>query len=417
MEGWTASRQGSNAREEGAELVQKLLVPASWPNDCRLAKSANASREIMRMNEPMRTKLWDVIILGGARDFHAMDWYRAVRRICPERNVVFMTDLLGGEGYANLAAPEDSVEALFIIDGLLCSTPSKLGHYWRNFVKLIVSPYQAVQLRRQFQRHGCKIVHAHPMYYMFLCWMAGVPYVGTPQGDELLIRPGRSRAYRHLASRVLRAATAIVVDSYQLQNAAKMISGIDALVIQNGINVDEIAEIVRGQITRFRVTSIRGIEPLYRINHIVVTRNNTAPDVALTLIYPFFDSHYLPVIRNLLKSQDKDLGRLDKGSMYRLLHESLLVISIPTGDSSPRSVYEAIFSGCCVAVTYNPWIDLLPECMRARVCVIDLANESWFNAALEHAKLMTKHPFVPSEKALELFDENRSLRRVADLFY
>lgn len=365
----------------------------------------------------MEIKQGDIIILGGARDFHAMDWYRAVRRICPDRDVVFLTDLRGGEGYVDLARPEDAVESLFVIDRFLCATPSRRGNYWRNFVKLIVAPYQATRLLSFFRRRGGKIVHAHPMYYMFLCWMAGVPYVGTPQGDEVLARPFISRLYGYFAARILRGAKAIVVDSYQMQTAIKVVSGVDAHVIQNGINVHEIGEVGKNAIPRFRVSSIRGIESLYRIKDILVARNNTAPNVALTLIYPFFDSQYLPVIRALLKSQDADLGRLDKEEMYRLLHESLLVISIPTGDSSPRSVYEAIFSGCCVAVTYNPWIDLLPECMRERLYIVDMANEKWLSSALDCAKLVTKRPFVPSEKALDLFDENRSLCKVVDLFY
>lgn len=370
-----------------------------------------------KIGHKVKARCPDIVILGGARDFHAMDWYRAVRRICPERDVIFVTDLFGGEGYQNLARPGERIEPLFIIDRLLCHTPSIFANYWRNFIKLIASPFQVIKLRRFIKSGGSKVVHAHPMYYMLLCWMSGIPYIGTPQGDEMLVRPNKSKIYKFFASRVLRAAKAIVVDSYQMKNAVKMISGVDAHVIQNGINVDEIMKFRKREIKRFRVTSIRGIEKLYRINQIVVSRNDTTPDVQLTLIYPFFDSQYLSVIRNLLNPQDKDIGRLDKERMYQLLHESLLVISIPSSDSSPRSVYEAIFSGCCVAVTSNPWIDLLPECMRVRVYVVDLENVNWLKNALEYAIVVTKQPFIPSEDALDLFDENRSIRKVIECLY
>ncbi|MEI6756611.1 MAG: glycosyltransferase family 4 protein [Chlorobium sp.] len=358
----------------------------------------------------------EIIILGGARDFHAIDWYRAVRRICPERGIVFLTDLFGGEGYQNLATSEDRIEPLFIIDRLLFSDISDFGNYWRNIVKILVSPFQAAKLRRFFKMSNSKIVHAHPMYYMFLCWLAGVPYVGTPQGDEMFFRPNKSKLYKFFAAKVLRSAQGVIVDSFQMSRAVKMISGVDAHVIQNGINVDMIMHINKN-VNRVKILSIRGMEKLYRIKEIITVRNNFASTLKLTFIYPFYDSEYLPMIKNLLMPQDEDLGRLGKEDMYKLLQESLLVISIPSSDSSPRSVYEAIFSGCCVAVTDNPWIDLLPDCMRARIYIVDLKNNIWLQEAFEYANVVTKIPFVPSEKALELFDENLSIRKVVQCFY
>lgn len=359
----------------------------------------------------------EVIILGGARDFHAMDWYRAIRRNCPGRNVVFLTDLFGGEGFHNLAKPGDRIENLLIIDRFLCTAPSALANYWRNLVKMLASPIQAAKLRLRIRNSNCNVVHAHPMYYMFLCWMARVPYIGTPQGDEILVRPNRSRAYRYLAAKILRGAKAVTVDSIQMRNGIKQISGVDAIVVQNGINAGEIRRHGQGQIVRSKVTSVRGIEKLYRIKEVILSRNKLAPDVQLTLIYPFYDSQYLQAIRGLLGPHDSDLGRLDKDRMYRLMHESTLVISIPSSDSSPRSVYEAIFAGCCVAVTRNTWIDLLPECMRVRVYVADLDNEAWFTEALDYARLVTQEPFSPTEEALDLFDENRSLKLIVEKFY
>ena len=359
----------------------------------------------------------EVIILGGARDFHAMDWYRAIRRICPGRDVVFLTDLFGGEGFDNLAKPGDNIESLFIIDNLLCVTPSALANYWRNLVKMLASPIQAAKLHLRLRNSDCNVVHADPMYYMFLCWLARVPFIGTPQGDEILVRPNRSRAYKYFAAKILRAAKAVTVDSIQMRNGVKQISGVDAIVIQNGINAEEISRQGQGKFVRSKVTSVRGMEKLYRINEIILSRNKLAPDIQLTFIYPFYDGQYLQAIRGLLGPDDSDLGRLDKDRMYRLMHESTLVISIPSSDSSPRSVYEAIFSGCCVAITHNPWIDLLPECMRVRIYVADLSNEAWFTEALDYARLVTQEPFSPTEEALDLFDENRSLKQIVEKFY
>ena len=32
------------------------------------------------------------------------------------------------------------------------------------------------------------IYHAHTMYYLWVCWLAGIRYIGSPQGDEILIQ-------------------------------------------------------------------------------------------------------------------------------------------------------------------------------------------------------------------------------------
>jgi len=89
--------------------------------------------------------------------------------------------------------------------------------------------------------------------------------------------------------------------------------------------------------------------------------------LSLTFFFPFSEEGYVNKINSLLKQDDKILGRLpEKRDVYRLLSKSKLVISIPLSDSSPRSVYESIFCGCAVAVTYNPWIDNLPSCMKKK---------------------------------------------------
>mgnify|MGYP003959377463 CR=1 FL=1 len=35
-----------------------------------------------------------IVIIGGARDYHVMDWYRAVRSLEQDRDVRFLTDLI-----------------------------------------------------------------------------------------------------------------------------------------------------------------------------------------------------------------------------------------------------------------------------------------------------------------------------------
>jgi hypothetical protein len=358
----------------------------------------------------------DIIFLGGARDFHAIDWYRAVRRLEPNKSIVFITDSFEAEGMKNLTQEGDHIERLFIIDRLLFSASTQWAHRWRNIIKLVLAPLQAFLLRKLAIKHGCPIVHAHSMYFMLLSKSAGLRYLGTPQGDELLVRPKASRLYRAVAGWLLRGSAATIVDSEQMKAAARDIAGIEAKIVQNGINVREI-EATPASGDRFRILSIRGFTDLYRIREIVLARDAGLPNTSLTFIYPFSEPQYVAQIRRLLREDDEDLGRQEKLKMFKLLKESLLVVSIPLSDSSPRSVYEAIFSGCSVAAVPNPWIDALPECMRRRIFVADLQNASWLADAYEFARANTQISFVPSAEALSRYDEEQSLRVVVEEYY
>jgi len=266
--------------------------------------------------------------------------------------------------------------------------------------------------------HPLAIFHAHTMYYMFLCWMANVPYIGTPQGSEILVRPYRSKLYMYFAKRTLAAANHIIIDSVNLRNEIFKLCKKPSTVVQNGIDIEEIERNIKSLTSRNYITSIRGIYPNYRIDQIFEARDRCTHFYPLLLFYPFSEKGYLNIIHNKIKSKDIDLGRIaTKGEMYKLLGSTLLAISIPESDSSPRSVYESIFCGCCVAVTYNIWIESLPECMRSRIVIVDLEDNLWLEKAIENAKTITKEPFNPTEEALNSFDQKRSMKLVADHFY
>jgi len=338
------------------------------------------------------------------------------------RIVPFATDLVESEGHLKLLRPTDPVIDLFNIDRLLFARQSTGGNIWRNLVKAAMIPLQVWKTRRIAKantHHANLVFHAHSMYYLWICWLAGVDYVCTPQGSEILVRPGKSRIYRYLAIKALLAAKAVSVDSVNMQNRIKEMGGGRSILIQNGIDVSAIlkttASVPR---ERSKIVSNRGLYPLYRIDQILAGRARSAPDLPITFSYPSWEDNYKAKCFRALQRGDADLGRLPtRQQMYELLVQTLLVVSIPGSDSSPRSVYEAVFCGCCVAVVYNPWIDEIPDCMKARLHSVDLADADWFGKAVDRARIVTRSPYVPSDCALELFDQKRSLKRLAELCY
>jgi hypothetical protein len=358
-----------------------------------------------------------VVFLGNGRCYHTMDWFRSAQALRPLRPPVLATDLIEGEAFEKLIGPSDVVEPLLVIDPILFSTQSRAGDIWRNLVKLALLPVQAFRLRRVLRKYPGAVVHAHSMYYIALARFAGCTYVGTPQGSEALVRPYRSRGYRLFARVALGGAARVTVDSEAMQSAIRELFGIEADLIQNGIDLDAIGRLGAAGGARENVASIRGLAPNYRIREILTARNDTSPGLAVQFCYPFSEEGYKASLADELRPADRDLGRLARLDLYRLLTTAKLAISIPVSDSSPRSVYEAIFCGCAVATTSGTWLTRLPACMQARIIVVDPANPRWLQEALEFAATVVQTPYVPSPAARALYDQKRCMQRFYDDVY
>jgi hypothetical protein len=342
-----------------------------------------------------------------------MDWFRSCETIT-ENKPVFITDNYSKEGFKPLLRQDDDVRELLIIDPLLPSRSSSLGHAWRNLLKFAIAPIQVMKLRRVLKSMDNPFVFAHSTYYAFLASFCDVRYSSTPQGSEVLVRPRKSGFYKWLLRRSVRKVSFVNVDSAAMADALKNLTGVEAKVIQNGIDVSGI-NIRPDSGRRTSVTSIRGLAENYRITEILKARNQESPEVRLDFSFPFSDAGYREKIDRLVRADDTLHGRLPKTRQIDLFKSSICVLSVPTSDSSPRSVYEAIFCGAAAVCAYSPYIDALPACMRRRVVVVDLSNPGWFSRALAAAKEISAIPYAPSDEALQMFDQLASMRKCLEL--
>jgi hypothetical protein len=356
-----------------------------------------------------------IVIIGGARDYHVMDWFYTVSKLS-KKEVFLLTDLLSGEGYKKIYKKDDKIYKLFIIDNLLFKKQSRFGDIWRNIVKILVLPIQIFHLK-QFDKSNDSIVyHAQPMYYMLLCYLCGLNFIGTPQGSEILVRPNKSSIYKYFAKKILRSAKTITVDSRSMYDEILKISGVKSLIIQNGIEIEKILNTIVNN-NKDKILSIRGMTDLYRINEIVEARDQLNNEHNLNFIFPFVDKDYLQKIEQKINVNDNILGRLTRDDMIKEMKSSFLVLSIPKSDSSPRSVYESIFSGACVAVAPNKYIEDLPECMQKRLFIVDFQDKFWLEKAIQYAKAITMTEYKPSKEAIDMFDQNKSMQIVIDKIY
>ena len=53
--------------------------------------------------------------------------------------------------------------------------------------------------------------------------------------------------------------------------------------------------------------------------------------------------------------------------------------------------------------------------MKERIILVDLDNENWLLNATKDANSIVSSNFIPCEKALDLFDQRRSFKRILSL--
>ena len=165
--------------------------------------------------------------------------------------------------------------------------------------------------------------------------------------------------------------------------------------------------------------SIRALYENYRIKDILISRSlsKESKSMPIQFIYPFYDKIYKNDLKEFFIEEDKDISRLDKTELYNTLYKTKLVISIPTKDSFPRSVFESIFCGSIVAISYNSYYDYLPNSIKSRIILINPKDERWFINAVNKAEKLLEIPFKPCEKALRIFDQKNTFEEMAKIIF
>lgn len=350
-----------------------------------------------------------IAFLGSARCFHTYDWFKSSLKLINE-NTIFFTDNLSKEGFRCLI-PKKNINKLFLIDYFLPIKSTNFSNRLRNILKILFIPLQICILKFKLVSNNIEFLICHSTYYGFLSSFLGVEYSITPQGSEVLIRPFNSKLYRYFLVRATEKSKFVTVDSVAMFDKLSEISNCKIHIIQNGIDTDSIQNFVinNKNVKRTNVLSIRGITPLYQTKKLL---NCLPNDLSIKLCFPFQDDNYLQKIMINFPHHDY-LFRLNHHELYDLLCSSSIVFSTPLSDSSPRSVYEAIFLGCYVFTTYHKFIEDLPDCMKNRIIIIDLDNDSWLDDLdkILHLQSNVSSSFIPSNESITMFNQLSCMKK------
>ena len=361
-----------------------------------------------------------IIIFGSVRDYHAVDWYLNLYKV--NRNLIFVSDCNCAEGIDNQMPIDHSYIQLFPLDNLLLGSQSRLANIWRNILKISILPLNSILFLTICFILKPKIIHAHPLYYGLICKIINKKYIVTPQGSEILVRAKKNYLYKVVAGFILRGAEKITTDSNLMKKTINNLYDLNSYVIQNGIDSSTIFKIRREKPLyedKF-LLSFRSIHENYRILEIVKSRNYSCPNKPIYFAYPSFDNVYINEVKKYLKPFDKLLGKVEKEKLYSLMSNSIAAISIPVSDSSPKSVYESIFSGAPTILQDNPYQDFMTDSMKSRVISItskDIKkNPNWLSDSSKEA-LNIIEEYTPCKLSYEKFDSELVLNSIYSILY
>lgn len=310
----------------------------------------------------------NILFIGSRADWHVDLW---VKYFTSNHTVYLFSDkedYLSNQPYKNVTIIEPESLIGKVLNGLKIKS-----HKIHQLNKLLSTKFYAKNVNACIDEYGIDIVHAHSLYYGYLASFvnADIPVVFTPMGSDVILHAQRSKIYRGMARRAFSKATIITGDSLLLQKQGyKVGARVNSnYVLQNGVDTDiffpkdnllaQKYDVKKNEILIF---SPRGITPIYNIDIIVdavylLIKNGYK--VKCMFSYAFGDE-YSDKIKEKISNYGIDdtivwLGFLSYKEMADHYNAADIIISIPSSDSSPKSVYEAMFCKKPIIITDLEW--------------------------------------------------------------
>ena len=327
----------------------------------------------------------NILFIGSRSDWHVDLWAKYFTK----NNQVYLfsdkEDYLKNQAYQNITIIES--EGLF---GRILNLFKFESHKWHQFNKLVSVNIYARKLDAIIEKYNIDIVHAHSLYYGYLASFIkeGTPVVFTPMGSDIILHAQNSRVYQYMAFSAFKRANIVTGDSLLLQKQGYKVGAKSSnnYVIQNGVdsaifcqksnNLRRYYSVSDDEVLIF---SPRAITPLYNIDIIleaIYGLINTGCKLKCMLSFAFGDEYSEQLRRQARDLGIEDnilwLGYLSYEDMAKHYNAADIVVSVPSSDSSPKSVYEAMFCKKPVVVSDLQWsYELLDGDCIVRVGVRD----------------------------------------------
>ena len=285
-------------------------------------------------------------------------------------------DYLVNQPYQNITVIES--EGIF---GRILNFFKFKSHFLSQINKLVSAKIYARKVDDLIQKYDIDIVHAHSLYYGYLAAFikCNTPVIFTPMGSDIILHAQKNKVYKHMAYKAFKRANITTGDSLLLQKQGHKVGAKKDhnYIIQNGVDtsiffpkINNIAKqygVKKGEIVIF---SPRGFTPIYNIDIIVDAFNLLIKrGYRIKCMFSFaFGDQYKDSIMKKLEAYGIEnfviwLGRLSYSEMADHYNAADIIVSVPSSDSSPKSVYEAMFCKKPIVISDLEWsYELLNDC-------------------------------------------------------
>jgi glycosyltransferase involved in cell wall biosynthesis len=300
-----------------------------------------------------------------------------------------------------------------------------------NFLK---SFHQLILVAKYSKLLYIDILHIVGMRYSYFSFVSKAKKnVIENNGSDVLVLPKKYKILKYLYSIIYKRSDAVVQDSFVTQlaglNCGAPVSNNE--IIELGIDFDIFnlnvpSGIVRRKLnllTEKIIFSPRGFTDLYNIKTIIKSISlvkERYPNVKYVFCHHFGGEKddYLKLIKDLdLVSNVIFTGFLDNEQELPYYYkDSDIVVSVPSSDSSPRSVYEAMACGIPVVISELPWYHSKFK-KNENVFVVPVRDEialanliiSFFDG---NSKLCTQSAYEFVKNEINMFNSGQKLEKL-----
>lgn len=369
-----------------------------------------------------------ILYLASSADFHVDLWVKYFK----ENNKVFLfsdsQNYLQDQRFQNVKL----IKSVGLFGQFLNKLNSKNKKLYQLNKLLSVKIFSS-QIDEVVKKYKINIIHAHSLYFGYLNYFikSNIPRIFTPMGSDVIIHAQGNVIYKHMARKAFAGSEIVTNDSSILQKKGFLVgaSRKENYVIQNGVdsnifypkknNLKRKYNLGNNDILLF---SPRALEPLYNIDIVIkAIKNLTSKNFSIKCIFTYaFGNEYFDKLKKISKELNLEnnliwLGFKNYNEMAKLYNASDIVISIPNSDSSPKSVYEAMFCKKPVIVSDLEWSNEFFEREKNIFKVNSISPDELTNKILEiisnpkKAKIITESAYKIVKKN---FDYRLNMRRL-----
>lgn len=306
------------------------------------------------------------------------------------------------------------------------------SNFFRHLNKFLSTKIYVNIANKIITNEKIDIVHAHSLYYGYVASKIDnkkIKIIFSPLGSDVMVDAFKKKFYRHMVDQVFSRVSIITADSQTKLEACQRLGSkhIESHIIQYGVDSNFFKNKPKNEINSINISrdnfilfSPRGLSSEYNINSILKSLSLLKKDgIKFKCIFAFnygeniLDKHIKSANELDISDSLIWLGYVKYEYMQDLYNLSDVVISFPLIDSSPKSVYEALFCKTTVIVSDLNWTNdfLKNEIIRVEsnnhIKLYEKLREIYFNRDLMKIEIENNY-----NRILDYYDYERNMKKI-----